>query len=65
MSTETYNCFVRTWWEKTPNGLRPQAGRKTYKLRDVSIDQARDFCKQWNSENDPGELSRKCEFESN
>ena len=48
-----YNCFSRTWWERTDKGLEPCMGDKEY----------HEDGEEWNANNDEGELSLKCEFE--
>jgi hypothetical protein len=61
-----YTVFTRTWWRHNPawpNGLEPGAGRKHTLRRNLSHDEAREMCKQWNAEHRPGKLSRKAEFE--
>jgi len=62
-----YNVFTRTWWRRNkswPDGLEPCIGRKTYLHRKVaSEERARELCKVYNDNNDPGPLSRKAEYE--
>jgi hypothetical protein len=61
-----YNVFHRTWWIENPaypNGLEPCAGEPEYIAHGVSYEIARALCKEWNSENTPGRLSDKAEFE--
>ena len=64
-----YTVFVRTWWEKNPkwpNGLEPHLGRRKVLRTGVkTAEEARQICKEWNSENPEGKLSRKAEFTSN
>jgi hypothetical protein len=63
-----FKTFKRTWWTenpKYPNGLEPGAGPKTYLDSFETEEEARAFCKEWNSENDPGRLSLKAEYEAN
>lgn len=58
-----YDVFHRTWW-RIENGRKvPGAGEKHYLAHGVSWKVAREICQEWNSENDPGELSDKAEFE--
>lgn len=70
MSAEPrYRCFTRTWWIRNPawpNGREPGAGPRKYhgKARNMTEDEARTYCRAWNETHDPGEFSRKCEFES-
>lgn len=63
-----YRVFVRTWWKRNrdwPNGLEPCAGRRNYTghPQRCTIEQARDYCRTYNANHDPGPLSRKAEFE--
>lgn len=61
-----YDVFVRTWWRENknwPNGLEPHPGTKRYIARHVTYADAREICKNWNSEHEPGRLSKKAEFE--
>lgn len=61
-----FNVFTRTWWatdKSWPNGLRPQAGRKTYLAKRVTEAEARRLCQEYNSTHNPGRLSRKAEYE--
>ena len=61
-----YNVLHRTWWKKNPswpNGLEPEAGKRHYIAEDVSYEVARQICKEYREENEPGELSDKAEFE--
>ena len=67
--SQLYDVFTRTWWRKTtrpgwPYSLEPHPGRKSYKLRRVSYEAARQYCDEWNRTHKAGRLSRKCEFES-
>lgn len=64
-----YRCFTRTWWRsnpKWPNGLEPHPGRRTYAGHPANLteDEARRYCRNWNAEHKPGRFSRKCEFEA-
>ncbi len=64
----TFDVFTRTWWREAtspgwPNGLEPCAGPKTYIARDVTEEEARELCRKWNAEHDPGRLSLKAEYE--
>ena len=64
--------FTRSWWKinpSWPNGLEPEAGRKRVICRDVTEDEARAICREYN---DPthlkklygtNRLSIKAEFE--
>jgi hypothetical protein len=61
-----YRAFTRTWWRHNsawPNGLEPGAGRKTTLARNLSHDEAKRLCADWNATHKPGRLSRKAEFE--
>ena len=60
-----YDVFVRDWWRFNEYGLKipyPGAPRE-YLARDVTYRVAREMCSDWNSTHDPGEVSRKAEFE--
>jgi hypothetical protein len=62
----TYDVFVRDWWKENPawaNGLEPCAGPKRYKLRGVTEEAAREYCKEYAATHPPGRLSRKAEYE--
>jgi hypothetical protein len=63
-----YTVFIRNWWKhnpKWPNGLEPNSNaRKTILRRGLTREEAQQFCATYNSENDPGRLSRKAEFTS-
>jgi len=61
-----YRVFVRNWWRNNPNwpnGLEPSPGQKRYIARNVSYDEARTICSQYNETHKPGRFSRKAEFE--
>ncbi len=59
-----YKVFKRAWWRKDASGrLVPYPGaRKTTLRTGLSYDEAREFCRKWNAENNPGPLSVKAEF---
>ena len=64
-----YRCFTRTWWKDNPdwpNGLEPHAGRKKYRKDKTfqTLEEAREFCMDWNDNHDAGRYSYKMEFES-
>lgn len=65
---ENYAIFVRNWWkwEQTQYGKKkvphPRA-RKTYIGHAESYEEAQKFCQEYNAAHEPGELSRKAEFE--
>lgn len=66
LSTTYYNVFVRDWWQPNPawpDGREPGAGPKTYLLKHVVYEDARERCKEYNDSHDPGPMSRKAEFE--
>ena len=61
------NVFTRTFWKENaawPNGLEPAVGRKTYMARNVSENEARAICKEYNATHKAGRLSRKAEYEA-
>lgn len=63
-----YTVFIRTWWRANnewPNGLEPHMGRRKVIARNVTMTEAREICKQYNDNNNPGKYSRKAEFTSN
>lgn len=67
-TAESYATFTRTWWtwRYRTNGTRyrvPGAGPRRYHGRNLTYDEARAMCYQWNTTHDPGPLSRKMEFE--
>lgn len=59
---EKYNVFTRCWYKRTPTGLTPHLGRKTYLAKGVSYAEAKRICSGYNSTYSPGKLSRKAEF---
>jgi len=63
----SFAVFTRTWWKESPdwpNGLEPEAGRKTYLERGLeSEEDARALCHDWNRNHEAGRLSLKAEFE--
>jgi hypothetical protein len=64
--TPFYDVFIRSWYtrdEKTGELLN-YPGDKKYIAEGVDIFHAREICKLYNDNNDPGELSIKAEFES-
>lgn len=66
MDEPRYTVFTRTWWRNNPswpNGLEPCPGRRHTHMRNLSYEQAYEYCRQWNAAHKPGRLSRKAEFE--
>ncbi len=64
----TYDIFTRTWWihnDKWPDGREPGAGPRKYRghPQGVTLEEAREYCQDWNATHDPGKLSLKAEFE--
>lgn len=62
----SYTVFVRNWW-RIENGKRvpdPGARRHTLGTFDTE-DEARAACAEYRAEHEPGELSRKAEYEEN
>ena len=62
----TIHVFVRTWWRENPEfpgGLEPHPGRKNTLVYVQSEQVARDICKDYNDNNEPGRLSRKAEYQ--
>lgn len=63
----SYRTFTRTWWKfnaSWPGGREPHAGRKTYRGHYQNENEAREACQVYNEAHDPGQLSRKMEYES-
>ena len=64
---KNYRCFTRCWWKDNPtypNGLEPDGtGRQHHKCYVETIEDARDYCQEYNKTHDPGRYSIKCEFE--
>ena len=61
-----YRIFNRHWWRENPdwpNGLEPDAGPKRTICYVDTIEQARETCRRFNAESDPGRYGMKCEFE--
>ena len=60
-----YTCFKRAWWRKDNGKIVPNSGGRRTKLAAFNHEhEARDFCQQWNAENDLDWRSIKCEFTS-
>ena len=62
-----YKVFHRTWWRENPywpKGLEPHAGPKTTIGFATTEADAQALCKEYNSNNKPGRLSRKAEYEN-
>jgi hypothetical protein len=62
-----YRTFTRTWWVKNtnwPNGREPCPGRKHYVGKYQTENEARQAAQEWNRTHEPGEYSRKMEYES-
>lgn len=66
-TAESYATFTRTWWRwEYRNGARervPGPGPRRYHGHNLTYDEARQMCEQWNATHKPGPLSRKMEFE--
>lgn len=65
-SGERYRVFTRRWWKDNPawpNGLEPHAGRKRELARNLSREEAYEYCRRYNAEHNPGRYSVKAEFE--
>jgi len=63
---QTYYCFVRTWWKPNkswPDGREPSASKGRTIRKNLSHDEAIQFCKEWNASHNPGKWSKKCEFD--
>ncbi|MCK5021526.1 MAG: hypothetical protein KAS32_31235 [Candidatus Peribacteraceae bacterium] len=61
----SYQVFIRNWWRLNDKGERiPDPGAEKSFLDFAETErEARAKCKEYNEENDPGELSRKAEYE--
>lgn len=64
-----YDVFIRAWYKKDESGkIVPNdadgLNDKKYIARGVDFFHAREICRLYNDNNDPGELSIKAEFES-
>lgn len=61
---KSFKVFKRAWWKKDNNGnLIPNSkARKKILRRGLTESEAREFCKYYNSSNDPGPLSIKAEY---
>lgn len=67
-SQKEYDVFVRDWWryedtKYTGRRIVPGPGEKTYIAYGLTLAEARRACKEYNNTHEPGELSRKAEFE--
>lgn len=58
-----YYTFTRTWWRMEGGKRVPGAGRRRTHARNLSYEEARAMCAQWNATHNPGPLSRKMEFD--
>lgn len=61
-----FKVYHRTWWQENKswsNGLEPCLGEKHFIDRCYDEETARDLCKEWNDNNEPGRLSDKAEYE--
>ena len=55
-----YDVFHRTWWDEA---RQPCPGKRHYIQRRVTLDDARELCREYNSTHEPGPMSDKAEFE--
>lgn len=65
-----YTVFVRTWWKRSPGSgyphdLEPSAGNKEFLDYAATEEGARKIAQRYNASHDPGELSKKAEYEEN
>lgn len=61
-----YRVFKRRFWKDNPgwpNGLEPHLGRKTTIGFASTEEEARQMCKEYNENNDPGRYSLKAEYD--
>lgn len=68
MEQARYYVFTRTWWRSNsawPGGREPGAGprHKQGHPRNLTIEEAQRYCREWNATHKPGKLSRKAEFD--
>lgn len=63
-----YNVFHRKWWKDNPsypNGLEPDGtDRKKHIAYASNENEAREICRDWNNNHEPGRYSDKAEYES-
>lgn len=70
MNARNCTVFLRNWWKVNkngnwPNNLEPNSdGKKTIIRKGLTVEEAREFCREYNATHDPGRLSRKAEFTS-
>ena len=60
-----YEIFHRTWWQPNPSwpdGREPGVGEPHHIGWADSEEEARQMCREWNSEHEPGHLSDKAEY---
>jgi len=61
-----FKVFARTWYRENsewPDGLEPFAGKKYIIHKGVQTEhEAQVLCREWNSRNKPGKLSKKAEY---
>lgn len=62
-----YRVFVRNWWKRNPawpSGLEPNPTARKTTLAYVDFEEsARDMCRVYRANHEPGRLSRKAEYE--
>lgn len=62
---KAFRVFVRTWWKPNPSwpeGREPSVSRGRTLRRNLTEEEARTFCREWNASHDPGKWSKKCEY---
>ena len=60
-----YTVFVRNWYRRENGRIVPAYGaRKTTLAKNLTYDEARRMCENYNTTHNPGALSRKAEFSS-
>jgi hypothetical protein len=61
-----FTVFTRTFWKPNaswPGGREPSLGRKyTIEKGIQTAEEARDICRVWNANHNPGQMSRKAEY---
>lgn len=71
-NADRFDVFVRDWWRdadpgdgRWPDNRVPYPGApKKYIGRDLTEEEAREMCAEYNASHEAGRFSRKAEFES-
>ena len=62
MQQDRYRVFVRTMYRREAGKIVPGWGRKTTIERNLTYDEARRRCQDYNATHNPGKLLRRAEF---